>query len=668
MIGESVGRYEVVEELGHGGMSVVYRGVDAQLERDVAIKVLHDHLAKKPENRKRLHREAKAIARLRHPNILEIYDYAAEDAQRSFIVMEFVRGVTLRQFIDEHGPMPPEHTAALGIQLCRALGMAHSEGIIHRDLKPENVMVSQTGEVKLMDFGIAHVLDAETMTQTGNILGSAGHMAPELIEGEKIGPKADIFALGTVLYWLSTGHLPFEGRSAPQILKRVLEGIYKNPENVEPKVGQDFGDVIRTCMAYVQDERYADLDTLTGDLECYLAARGITDPDAALVAYLADPAGVRDTFEDEVVPRLIELGDDRRRTIGIPEACRVYNRVLAYDPQNEVVRTRLDQMMRDRPSPMIIGAAAAGMLAIAGLGYLGVTSLDPPTDESSELVATSETPTSPGEDMADEGLSHDEAQARAQRLAEDMDPVALDMANTLAGVAGVAELGAVIARNTLETSTRVAQSTADADSRRFSSALNLTRGASADMDVVPAVAIVEPDMGAGSTIEPPPEPEPTFAYKFNVRPQNARLEIDGQTVASRGFYFLPSLKNGIHEYTVTKDGFKTVKNNFVVNGAQKNPENIVMEYEPARLSVSANHAALIQIEDLTTWKELDPSQSTNLDVEMGECCDADGERTVTVIIKRNPFFADNPKHRQVKKVPIKAGRTTAISFSFPSGR
>jgi len=168
-------------------MSTVYRARDAALDREVAVKVLHPHLAGRPESCTRFLREAKAIARLRHPNIVEVFDCADDNDSEQFIDTELVHGPSLRNFLDNHALTIPEVGAAIAVGLCRALAHAHSVGIIHRDIKPENVMLDlRKGEVKLTDFGIAHILDAETLTATGSLLGSPAHMPPEMIEGEAL--------------------------------------------------------------------------------------------------------------------------------------------------------------------------------------------------------------------------------------------------------------------------------------------------------------------------------------------------------------------------------------------------------------------------------------------------------------------------------------------------
>ncbi len=181
-----IGRYELLEQIGSGGMAVVYRGRDSALDREVAVKLLHPHLASAPESRARFAREARAVARLAHPGIVEIYDYSGDAAVESYLVTEFVRGPTLRGFAQEVEFGHPELGMLVGRALADALVHAHSAGVIHRDLKPENVLVrrEEPPAVKLADFGIARIIASdERMTMTGALVGSPHHMAPEIVEG-----------------------------------------------------------------------------------------------------------------------------------------------------------------------------------------------------------------------------------------------------------------------------------------------------------------------------------------------------------------------------------------------------------------------------------------------------------------------------------------------------
>ena len=176
LAGTQIGKYDMIEEVGHGGMAVVYRGLDRVLKREVAVKVLHPHLADRAESRARLEREAIAVAKLRHENILEIFDYSGTEADASYIVTEFIHGVTLKQWVDERLEPRPAVAALIVHRLCQALQHAHRSGIVHRDIKPENVMIREDGVLKLMDFGIAQlILDDQKLTLTGQLIGSPAY-------------------------------------------------------------------------------------------------------------------------------------------------------------------------------------------------------------------------------------------------------------------------------------------------------------------------------------------------------------------------------------------------------------------------------------------------------------------------------------------------------------
>ena len=222
-------RYVLEEEVGRGGMAVVYRAHDRALNRVVAVKVLHGHLQTQRESRARLTREAQAVAKLHHPNIVEIFDYSGEDAETAFIVTELIDGETLETFLLRRRLELPETALLLVAPICEALAHAHAVGIVHRDIKPGNVMIRADGTVKLMDFGIAQVLDAQGLTMTGTLLGSPAHMSPEHIEGRPLDARADVFSLGTLLYLAAVGELPFQGRNPHALMRALLECDVRPP-------------------------------------------------------------------------------------------------------------------------------------------------------------------------------------------------------------------------------------------------------------------------------------------------------------------------------------------------------------------------------------------------------------------------------------------------------
>src|SRR5690349_3390142 len=270
-------RYRLIEEVGQGGMAVVYRAEDETLKREVAIKVLHHHLAAEPESKARLEREAQAVAKLRHENILEIFDYSGTGSGSAYIVTEFIDGKTLKQLIEARPLRHPEIAAMIAAEIGGALAHAHSLGIIHRDVKPENVMIRKDGVLKLMDFGIAQVVDLQRMTVTGQLLGSPSYMAPELIEGKPLDFRTDVFSVGIILYQMATGSLPFAGKNPHEVLRRIAEGRFADPRSLNRRISDSLVRVIARALARRPDDRYPDVSRLVEDLREMLADGGLTD-------------------------------------------------------------------------------------------------------------------------------------------------------------------------------------------------------------------------------------------------------------------------------------------------------------------------------------------------------------------------------------------------------
>ncbi|WNG27418.1 serine/threonine protein kinase [Cystobacter fuscus] len=373
LIGSHIGRYRILEELGSGGMSVVYKGLDTALDREVAVKVLHPHLAHKSESRQRLAREARAVARLHHPNILEVFDFSAEGAREAFLVTEYVRGRTLKEYVDGLGPLePPELAAMIVHEIAAALAHAHEAGVIHRDLKPENVMVREDGVLKLMDFGIARLLDAEErMTLTGALVGSPAHMAPEIIEGHEAGPAADIFSLGTILYGLVTGRLPFTAANATATLKRILDGAYEDPRQRVPTLSDELADICATCLARQPSRRYAHAGALRDALADYLAGLGFARVGEELVSFFADPASYRKLMRPRIIATLLERGERLLAEGRTPRALACLNQVLALDATNTRALTLLEGLERQRRRKRWRTRGArlgGGLLLVSALG------------------------------------------------------------------------------------------------------------------------------------------------------------------------------------------------------------------------------------------------------------------------------------------------------------
>ena len=270
-------------------MAVVYKAQDTRLDRLVALKLLHPFLATQSESAARFKREAEAIAKLHHPNIVEIYDTGQDEFTGSqYLVMELVQGPTLAEFIKAHPTKIPEIAVAMTCSMCDAIEHAHEAGIIHRDIKPENILIDKSGTMKLTDFGIARVLDKERMTTSGSLVGSPAHMPPEIIEGQSYGFSCDIFSLGTVFYYALTGALPFSGTTPMSIFKAILDGHYQPPGRRNMAISKKIDDVIARCLKTDPSDRYADADALKSDLVAILQTVKFDNYAQILEQYFAD--------------------------------------------------------------------------------------------------------------------------------------------------------------------------------------------------------------------------------------------------------------------------------------------------------------------------------------------------------------------------------------------
>ncbi|MEO7734421.1 MAG: serine/threonine-protein kinase [Kofleriaceae bacterium] len=391
-VGQVLDKYELLERVGQGGMAIVYRGIDRQLKRVVAIKVLHKHLADYQEARDRFEREAQAVAKLRHENILEIFDYsgadAAEAAGSSYIVTEFIDGQTLKQRITERPISYPEIGAMIVLQVCRALAHAHAGGILHRDVKPENIMIRTDGVVKLMDFGISHMVDLERLTVTGQLLGSPAYMAPEHVEGRPLDFRTDVFAIGIVLYQLTVGKLPFEGKNPHEVLKRIAECRFLDPRQANPRIGNRLGRIILRAMAAQPNDRFPAIGEMVIALEGYLDESGIAHDKVAgeLGRYFEAPAAYEQALKDRMIDHLTRRGQRQLEDDDRAAALDVFDRILTIDPQNAKVLEMLDGINRRKRRKT--HASAAGLVAVLGFcAWMIHRNAQPPPAQAPPVLA-----------------------------------------------------------------------------------------------------------------------------------------------------------------------------------------------------------------------------------------------------------------------------------------
>ncbi len=264
---DRIGKYDILGELGHGGMGVVYKARDSIIGRDVAIKVIHDRALQDPSIKQRFYREAQAAGRLSHPNLTILHD-VGEDEGRPYLVMEFLEGNDLRSMLKAGTPLTDLQKLSIAKQICSGLQYAHEKGVIHRDIKPENIRVLPSGTIKVMDFGIARIQsEGFTLTKTGVGIGTPPYMSPEQIEGKKIGPRSDIFSFGVLFYEMLTGINPFAGESVTTIIYKILH-TEPEPLTIAPDtLCEELQAIVSTCIAKDPDERYASFAHVLEDLQ-----------------------------------------------------------------------------------------------------------------------------------------------------------------------------------------------------------------------------------------------------------------------------------------------------------------------------------------------------------------------------------------------------------------
>ena len=259
LTGEMLGKYRLVEKLGQGGMAQVYRAYDPDLDRYVAVKLLHPHLTGDEEFTARFRREARAVAALEHPHIVRVYDFGAE-GELAFLVMEHLEGISLKEQLRElncHGGlMELEEVVRIVSALADALDHAHRNGLVHRDLKPSNVIITTDGRPVLTDFGIARMVDATVITESGGTLGTPAYMSPEQCRGEPGDVRSDIYSLGVLLYRLCTGRVPFDADTPYAVILKHITAPLPPPRSVRPDLPEAVERVILKALSKEPDDRY----------------------------------------------------------------------------------------------------------------------------------------------------------------------------------------------------------------------------------------------------------------------------------------------------------------------------------------------------------------------------------------------------------------------------
>jgi serine/threonine-protein kinase len=373
MVGQTIGKYRIVSRLGRGGMGTVYKAVDETLEREVAIKVLNPDLGE-PEILKRFRAEAITLARLNHPNIATLYEFAQHDHDL-LMVMEFVRGETFDRLSDRFGPLPFDRAASLCSQVLDALGHAHRAGIVHRDLKPANLMVTESGLVKVMDFGIARIAGSEHLTSDGYMMGTPAYMAPEQVLGNEVDGRADIYSIGVVLYRLLTANLPFKADTAIAMAQKQVKDPPTPLRQFRAELASWCQDILDRALAKAPDDRFQTADefrTALGHAGAPSLAAGV----ASVTTETHAMSGM-----DVTVPPNVMVTPVTGVRSGFDPLQGQVSAEAWHQPAPQRVKPRPDPRS-DRARQLALPIAAVGMIVAIGVGIL-VTRRRAPVDAAS---------------------------------------------------------------------------------------------------------------------------------------------------------------------------------------------------------------------------------------------------------------------------------------------
>jgi serine/threonine-protein kinase len=372
------GRYRLLELLGQGGMATIYRARDAQLERDVAIKLLRPEFGQDPDFLARFRDEARAAASLSHPNVVAVFDFG-EEASGPYIVMELVEGQDLASILRDNGPLAPRQAARIASDVAKALQAAHARGFVHRDVKPSNILIGRDGRVKVADFGIARAIDESQLTLPGVTMGSVHYFAPEQARGESATTASDVYALGIVLFEMLTGQRPFSGDGAAAVALARLTTTPPRPSALRPAVPAELDGIVLRAMALQPADRFGSAAAMAGALDGFLSGGAPAGTGTAAAAGMA--AGAAAGIAASAQARPVASGQARPPAGPVPYPPDAYAGPGSRGPAPVSTRSTVPpppplEPDEDRSGPWawIAGALAIGILVVVGFLFFRLVS------------------------------------------------------------------------------------------------------------------------------------------------------------------------------------------------------------------------------------------------------------------------------------------------------
>ncbi|MEO0205424.1 MAG: serine/threonine-protein kinase [candidate division WOR-3 bacterium] len=349
MINRKVRNFEIKELIATGGMAAIYKAVQISLDRIVAIKILHGHLAQDKDFIIRFEREAKAAANLQHENIVNIIDFG-RDEEVYFIAMEYVDGKSLKEILSQLKFIPQEIALTIAIEISKGLYYAHQKGIVHRDVKSANILIGYDGSVKIADFGLAQAQDLTSITVTGSIVGTPAYMSPEQAAGKKVDNRSDIFSLGVVVYEMLTGTKPFRGENYSSVINEILTVDPPKPFEANPLISKDISTIIERMLEKDPDKRYQNVNEVSEDFTNYLRRTRVEVSRKNIGEFISAPA--------EHFQNLLQKRKERHYERGIyfmnlgyekiDDAIGEFEKVLVLDPDDSKARIYLEELKKKK--------------------------------------------------------------------------------------------------------------------------------------------------------------------------------------------------------------------------------------------------------------------------------------------------------------------------------
>ncbi len=349
MINRKIRNFEIKELIATGGMAAIYKATQLSLDRTVAIKILHGHLAQDRDFIVRFEREAKAAANLQHENIVNILDFGSEN-EIYFIAMEYVDGKSLKEILSQVKFIPQEIALAIAVEISKGLGYAHQKGVVHRDVKPANILIGYDGTVKIADFGLAQAQDLTSITVTGSIVGTPAYMSPEQAAGKKVDNRSDIFSLGVVIYEMLTSIKPFRGENYSSVIHEILTSVPQKPVEANPLIQTEVSAIIEKMLDKDPDKRYQSVEEFSEDIVNHLQRAKIQVNRKEIGAFVSTPTQYFQNLLQKRKERHYErgvyfmnLGYEK-----IDDAMGEFEKVLILDPDDSKARIYLEDLKKKK--------------------------------------------------------------------------------------------------------------------------------------------------------------------------------------------------------------------------------------------------------------------------------------------------------------------------------